>query len=301
MLIRYTDAEYNEAKSQDLLALGCEHCGKTFYTSKKSIKYELQHQRGRLKYCSRECCGLGQQTIHKCNCTNCGTEIDVIDNVYRKSLSKHFFCCSSCSATYNNKLRGHIEPIVKQKIAKSVTEHYNKVQRHKHICRVCGKEYNTCDEGATRVVCSKNCSKILRENRKKFLSEDTISKLRQAGLKSVSVQSDKRRSMNEAYFCKLCEEHFNQVRHNEPIFNGWDADIIIDDIKYAILWNGKWHYENISSTQSLEQIQNRDKIKLNEICNCGYTPYVIKDMGKYNKNFVDDEFVKFLKNLKKNH
>ena len=33
------------------------------------------------------------------------------------------------------------------------------------------------------------------------------------------------------------------VKHNEAIFNGWDADVIIEDIKLAVLWNGKWHYE----------------------------------------------------------
>lgn len=46
--------------------------------------------------------------------------------------------------------------------------------------------------------------------------------------------------------------------------------------------------------QSIEQIQNRDKIKIKEIEKCGYTPYVIKDMGKYNKAFVENELKKFI-------
>jgi hypothetical protein len=40
----------------------------------------------------------------------------------------------------------------------------------------------------------------------------------------------------------------------------------------------------------LSQVQARDRIKMAIIYNYGYTPYVIKDMGKYNKAFVEQEF-----------
>jgi hypothetical protein len=95
-------------------------------------------------------------------------------------------------------------------------------------------------------------------------------------------------------FCRLCESFFRHVRHNEPIFNGWDADIIIEDIKTAVLWNGVWHYRKIKDKHSVIQVQNRDKIKISEIEKCGYRPYVIKDMGKYNQKFVEEEFIKFI-------
>jgi hypothetical protein len=78
------------------------------------------------------------------------------------------------------------------------------------------------------------------------------------------------------------------------MFNGWDADIIIPILKIAILWNGKWHYEKLMKEHSLEQVQNRDIIKIKEIKKLGFTPYIIKDMGRYNKNFVEKEFQKFL-------
>lgn len=38
------------------------------------------------------------------------------------------------------------------------------------------------------------------------------------------------------------------------MFNGWDADIIIEDLKIAILWNGKWHYEKITEKHSVSQV-----------------------------------------------
>lgn len=96
----------------------------------------------------------------------------------------------------------------------------------------------------------------------------------------------------------LCEEHFDLVWTNRPMFNGWDADIILPDIKLAILWNGVWHYKKVTEKHSLSQVQNRDVIKMREIKQCGYTPYVIKDMGKANKRFVESEFQKLLQWIK---
>lgn len=77
-----------------------------------------------------------------------------------------------------------------------------------------------------------------------------------------------------------------------------DADVIIEDLKIAVLWNGKWHYEKITEKHSVVQVQNRDKIKISEIKKAGYIPYIIKDVGKNKKAFVESEFKKFIKTLK---
>jgi hypothetical protein len=98
---------------------------------------------------------------------------------------------------------------------------------------------------------------------------------------------------NEIYFSELCEKYFT-ITTNEPFFDGWDADIIIHSEKIAILWNGAWHYKQIIKKQSLQQVQSRDKIKMNIIKKYGYIPYIIKDMGKYNKKFVEQEFEIFI-------
>ena len=141
-------------------------------------------------------------------------------------------------------------------------------------------------------------SKITQQNR--IISPEQREKLSLGGRHSVEIQGDTRRSKNEIKFCKLCEEYFNNVKHNECIFNGWDADVIIEDIKFAVLWNGPWHYKQITKSHSVKQIQNRDKIKIKEIKESGWTPYIIKDMGKANKDFVKEKFDEFLKYLKEN-
>ena len=122
-------------------------------------------------------------------------------------------------------------------------------------------------------MCSKECSNFYKEHRKEFLSEESLQKISEGGKRGIASQGDKRRSKNEKEFCLLCEQYFNNVEHNKNIFNGWDADIILYDYKIAVLWNGPWHYKEISHTTTLKQIQNRDKIKINEVKNCNWTPY----------------------------
>lgn len=131
--------------------------------------------------------------------------------------------------------------------------------------------------------------------------ECTKKALIRAGLKVSLIETTQRRSKNEIYFYELCVKNFKNVYHNKPMFNGWDADIIIDDYKIAILWNGPWHYKQVMDNQksSLNQIQNRDKIKIEEIKKLNYIPYVIKDIkGRYNKKLVENEFNALLNYLK---
>jgi hypothetical protein len=101
-------------------------------------------------------------------------------------------------------------------------------------------------------------------------------------------------------FFEYCKITFGSVENNLPIFNGWDADIIIHDYKIAVMWNGVWHYKKVRKNHSVPQVQNRDKLKIKEIINFGYTPYVIEDLGKFSKKKVELEFEKLLDYLKTN-
>lgn len=302
MIAKYTKEEYDKAKSDDELALQCERCGKIFYAEKKQIKFELKSNRGRLKFCSTECSNLSHKKRLHLHCEECGKEIDVLEKEYNKSETKHFFCSRNCASKYNNKLRKGPSEETKNKVRESVLAYYREKfgenggesSRKEYTCNLCGKKYHLNESGSTRMFCSKECSDEYRKNRKKYLSEETIAKLSLAGRNSIKNQGDTRRSKNENYFYELCKSHFKNVKHNEPIFNGWDADVIIEDIKVAVLWNGKWHYEKVTENHSVKQVQNRDKIKIKEIKNCGYKPYIIKDMGKYNPKFVENEFEKFI-------
>ena len=184
-------------------------------------------------------------------------------------------------------------------------------------CVDCGKELIIYKRASSKTCRCDNCKKNhIRQRRLQYrlnflnndyeihfgrkYSKESWLALHNGGCKGIQHQGDLRRSKNEIEFCKLCEEYFDNVKHNESIFNGWDADIIIEDIKFAVLWNGPWHYKQITKSHSVKQTQNRDKIKIKEIKESGWTPYIIKDMGKANKDFVKEKFDEFLKYLKEN-
>lgn len=204
----------------------------------------------------------------KRQCENCGKTMAVFYGSGR-------FCSRSCANT-----RQHSDE-TKAKIGKSGLNRVYKRDISKNVISY-ERNPNRCTQ----------CSKALSYNMRfrKTCSDECLHNLRsELGKKLVALQN--LRSKNEIAFCQLCEQYFGKenVLHNVVMFNGWDADIIIPSLKVAILWNGPWHYIEISKTQKLKQVQNRDRIKLREIINCGYRPYIIEDV-KREKNKVEKEF-----------
>ena len=149
-----------------------------------------------------------------------------------------------------------------------------------YFCKACG-----CPVCKKATYC-KSCSPRFRP-----ISEETRRKLSEAGRKGAASLKSARRSNNERYFAELIHQKYNDSIENVAMFDGWDADVIIPSLKIAILWNGKWHYENIMG--DLKQIQNRDKIKYGKIVAFGYMPYIITDLGKFSKVKCEIEFKRF--------
>lgn len=151
------------------------------------------------------------------------------------------------------------------------------------ICVFCKNEF--IPKRSARKLCSLVCAHNLART-DEYIKGSMIN-----GQKGGKIGASRqcKRSKNEIYFSELCATEF-EITTNEPYFDGWDADVIIHSEKTAILWNGIWHYKQIVKTQSLNQVQSRDRIKITIIEKYGYIPYVIKDIGKYNKAFVEQEF-----------
>lgn len=242
---------------------------KSAFSSGASISRKRQSEKAKEKRKT-----LAQKWIdEKHRCEKCGRVMTVFYGSGR-------FCSRSCANT-----RQHSEE-TKAKIGKSglnrmykrdISKNIISYERNPNRCTQCGKalSYNM----RFRKTCSDECLHTLRS---------------ELGKKLVALQN--LRSKNEIAFCQLCEQYFGKenVLHNAVMFNGWDADIIIPSLKVAILWNGPWHYIEISKTQKLKQVQNRDRIKLREIINCGYRPYIIEDV-KREKDKVEKEFERFKK------
>ena len=225
-------------------------------------------------------------------CKKCGrkyflylTDKELLKGKFRKHCSRA--CANSHTVSEETKKKISLG----SRRNKEYSCHYKE-----RICKICGNIF-TSAISKYKNYCSLKCKEEYLVKYKTNISEETRKKLSAAGRKSAMKRSEEKRSKNEKYFCSLCENYFEHVEHNMPIFNNWDADIIIHDIKVAVLWNGPWHYRKITKAHSVLQVQNRDKLKIKEIEKAGYMPYIIKDDGKSNQKFVENEFQKFLNNF----
>ena len=271
--LRRKDEDEKTRKPREFI---CKSCHKPF--TKEMTDHEFSNEKNHPKYCSRSCANKREIT-------------DEIKSKISQAVKKRI----------EQKKKDEVNDIQitsKRKPSKRKPSKRKPSKREK-ICIVCEKPFVSNSRG--RKTCSDECNKYYMTHRKEFLSDESIQRLRDGGLKSSSIQAEVRRSRNEIYFYELCKKEFKNVTHNENIFNGWDADVLIYDYKVAVLWNGNWHYKPIKKGSSLSQIQNRDKIKVKEIINCGWIPYIIEDKGKYNKQFVEDkfkEFIEFIETIK---
>jgi hypothetical protein len=220
-------------------------------------------------------------------CEKCKKDIDtflIFNRKTKKFRVEKKYCSRSCanSREWSNEIKNKISIGVEN--SKKYKDYVLSIRKNTK-CKNCGKEIEHARK--KRMTCSIECKKTL-----KILGS----------IKGGRISASRviKRSKAEIYFFELCKKHFSNVSHNEPIFDGWDADIILHDLKIAVLYNGKWHYEKITEKHSLFQVKNRDKLKIKKIIDCGFFPYIIKDMGRFNKDFVDKEFSKFRKKISAN-
>lgn len=225
----------------------CQQCNSEFIARNDSVN----------KFCSKSCNAKYYNNLRKLSkpikqltnhCLECNSLIT--DNLK--------FCNHSCAAKYNNKLRptGHASrttPNSNRGKNQKTNIQYSKVS----WCQIC----RTVIKHTYRKTCSSHC---LQQS------------FQLGGIKSASTQV--RRSKDEIKLYDLCTIYFKSVRHNQPLVDGWDADIIIDDTKTAILWNGPWHYRQMPhKNHSLSQVQTRDKIKHTKLTAAGWNVMIFED------------------------
>ena len=148
----FTQEEFNNARTNDSLFCVCRHCNKIIFRPKKEIQKYLRIEQYNI-FCSIEC--HKQHNIVPridTKCTFCGKDIKVERHDYVKSITKHFFCCHSCSASYTNTHRNKVNTI-KHKVKKYVEQkklYKNKIRvpsskeilKNTRKCSVCGQ--NVC-------------------------------------------------------------------------------------------------------------------------------------------------------------
>lgn len=224
--------------------------------------------------------GTGKFLI-KCSCTICKLVLP-ISNLSRHQLThneKETKICPKCNIQHTKQRKYCSRKCANSRIHSLETKY--KIS--------CSSKYKTLHEFLTSSC--KICNAVISKGRttcipcRRNINIKTLSKLTpefrsEIGRKGGKISASKvvKRSKDEIALFELCSNHFTNVEHNKPIFNSWDADIIIHDTKTAILWNGPWHYKQMPlNNHSLSQIQNRDKIKIQEIQNLGWNVLVFED------------------------
>ena len=129
MIKLFSNEEYVNAKSNDLLALKCEHCGEVFYRPKKEIKYaEKPGNEKRCRFCSQICGVRHAKETVKYACCNCGKEFYLQHRFLIDG--KNHFCSQSCAATYNNRHKKFGTKVSKLEkyLAKKIEEKYSNMR-----------------------------------------------------------------------------------------------------------------------------------------------------------------------------
>lgn len=266
----------------------CEFCGKTFETnaSYKSHRFQCsknpncintnnekfratvraQHQWKRDAY---------ENNPKYCKC--CNAKIP-----YDKRVNN--FCSNSCSARMSNWYR-KIKGLPNEEELREKGPPPKKIKKKRDI-----KPY-------TPTYCVTCGALITRKTKAKLKTCGNPACLKERLSKAGRERKNKRRSKGEIYLSELISQQFSETLLNKNIFGAWDADIIINDRKVAILYNGPFHYVKIGNKfdASLPATKNRDFLKIREIIKSGYIPYIVSDLGKFNREFVNREFIKIIK------
>jgi hypothetical protein len=128
----YTQTEFNNAKSRQLLPLLCIQCGSVFYKRKHHIlENTLSPERGPMDFCSTKCYGAHrQQATPITPCAQCGTPVRRL--ITQRVKFKHVFCGHSCSAQYNNahKIKGTRVSKLEKWLAVELPKRYPKLEFH---------------------------------------------------------------------------------------------------------------------------------------------------------------------------
>jgi hypothetical protein len=255
----------------------CAHCSTMFTIPNAMFKNK--------RFCSLSCGNKGRSTRSKEQYQQSPKPCLLCEGpIAYEARHSNKFCSSSCACTYNNKQRTpehhkrHGDKIrnlysSKQKPVQSKTNvctsssikpdliitsvepvRYNQ-------CKVCNQLFGVKNKHSAKKSCSRECESVLYQR---------------AGRQSATTRC--LRSKQEVQLYNLCVNYYSDVKHNEVIADGWDADIIIPSKKVAILWNGPWHYRQMPvSNHSLVQVQNRDRIKIQLFESLGWQVFVFED------------------------
>jgi len=243
-------------KSRDRFYFDCDYCGKRHSSVVKYLRQNAQvtGKKSFHKYCSSECAAKANELENRV-CEYCGKK-------YKPSESKSKYCSRECSnkdsRVCSEKRKAKVKRTMEMKHLNEGTliSTFDFETLYPQVCEVCGEFFLHTRKNRT---CSSSCAGALR-----LLTKQ-----------EKGVEIPKRSKAEIELFNLMSQDH--DCEHNKPIFNGFDADIIIHALKLAIEWNGPWHYKKMMESHSLKAVKIKDRKKVREVLKKGYRILIIKD------------------------
>lgn len=236
----------------------CKNCGKEF--TEKYSKWSDG------RFCCKECAkkygsSFATKLVIK-KCIKCNNEYEV-----NSHIPNRYFICDKCSSDERNKKLKYCK---NAKFNKKNNLTKSKPIKEEYKCPQCGKIlYLTPNQKRKRKFCSGTC-------RNKYNNQ--------------FINGSRSKGEILLYEALIKEyPNWNIISNDRKILDGLELDIFIKDIQMGIEWNGIYHYKNIRGNL-LEQVQIKDKKKINLCKDKNIDLYVIKDLTSHKKDI--DKYIK---------
>ena len=230
----------------------CLTCGIDFYKRPYEIKRTYNH------FCSRKCSSKNQDKKAEVKCLNCGIDFYKCSSEIKKSNNN--FCSRECSSNYKDKkvevkcLNCKIDFYKKLSSINRFPNHFcskeckwkNQDKKVEVKCSNCNKFFlkkQNQIQKKPRHCCSIQCFKILAKYNKNWGSSRS----------KLEVYTEK----------KLTEELTLNISYNDTSI-GYELDIYLPEMNFAIELNGVFHYKAIYGEKSLLKRQEIDRLKAEE-------------------------------------
>ena len=230
----------------------CLTCGIDFYKLPNQIKKYSNH------FCSNKCNGLHQNKKIEVECSNC--EVIFLKKISQIKLSHMNFCsrkcngnfhdksvqvqCKSCEVFFLKKL-SDVKKTLHHFCSQKCYSHYQdkKVEVNCFNCKKLFRKKQSEVKRCPRHCCSRYCSQMLAKYNKNWGSS---------------------RSKLEIYVEKrLTEELALNISYNDTSI-GYELDIYLPEMSFAIELNGVFHYKAIYGEEALLKRQEIDRLKAEE-------------------------------------
>lgn len=297
--IVHTLEDLDNLKRGEQPTIQCSCCGKIFKRDRTIVYIALKRNNANF-YCSKECQikfktgkshTSNEKVLNYLNCKNCNKPIERRNGELKKV--KNSFCCSSCAAKFNNRLKKKEKPVkIKREEIVAILKTPKIKIRCLCFCEQCGKEILKTKRDLTRKI--KNglsfCSRSCRMTHQNLNTKNKYSC---------------RRSKAEEYLCQLISVDFKDMeilKNDRTILpSKLELDIYIPSLKLAIELNGPTHYLPIFGESKLNRTVRNDERKNLEMIDLEINALTIDishlNSSKKTKEFLDKVYKDKIKDI----